>query len=129
MNDENLRPFRTESEARENGKKGGKKSGAVRRRKRTFKEAANWALSLPLSNSDTAREVVKGLNGTDERDMTQLSAVIVAMIDKAKGGNVAAAELLYSLTKEEKTTAEETQAEIMQSWIDAVLNTDEDFKT
>lgn len=37
-NEKNLKPIRTKKEAREKGKKGGKKSGEVRRARKTLKE-------------------------------------------------------------------------------------------
>ena len=52
MSSENLIPMdqRSEAEARELGAKGGKASGAARRRKRSLKEAADLYLSLPVSD-------------------------------------------------------------------------------
>ena len=37
-NEGNLKPIRTKSEAREKGKKGGKKSGEVRAQRKTLRE-------------------------------------------------------------------------------------------
>ena len=51
-NEKNLVPFseRSESEARENGRKGGIASGKARRRNKSLKEAADYFLSLPVSD-------------------------------------------------------------------------------
>lgn len=46
-NENNLIPIRTESEAREKGSKGGKKSGEVRRRKKTMKQVMDFLLEQP----------------------------------------------------------------------------------
>jgi hypothetical protein len=73
MNDDNLIPQnkRTKSEQREIAKKGGKKSGEIRRKNRDFREAAQDILSrkipkglkpyadkIGLLKSDTPREAV-----------------------------------------------------------------------
>jgi hypothetical protein len=67
MNEQNLKPMESGREARENGKKGGIKSGEVRREKRII---ANALEDLLLSNKgeklkelvskSTARELKKG---------------------------------------------------------------------
>lgn len=105
MNNGNLKPYRSVNEARENGKKGGKQSGAVRRKKRSFKEAAKWALNLPLSKTDPVREIFQDIDRIDEKDMTQLSGVMVAIIQKAKNGDVRAAEFLSDLLQESAETS------------------------
>lgn len=114
MNEDNLKPYRSVSEARKNGKKGGKQSGASRRKKRTFKEAAKWALDLPLSESDSVRELFQCIDRIDEKDMTQLSGVMIAIIQKAKSGDVRAAEFLSGLLQEstEATDSEKSETVI-----------------
>ena len=52
-NSENLKPIRSESEARENGKKGGIKSGEVRRARKTLKEE----LLLLLESGNTQNKI------------------------------------------------------------------------
>ena len=49
-NEQNLKPVRTKEEARERGKKGGKKSGEVRKRRKAFKEALLLALDTVKDN-------------------------------------------------------------------------------
>lgn len=45
--DDNLKPARTKSEARERGKNGGKASGVARRKKKALKEEFELLLSMP----------------------------------------------------------------------------------
>lgn len=52
-NKNNLKPVRTKKEARERGKKGGIKSGEVRRERKTLKDE----LLLLLSSGDTQKKV------------------------------------------------------------------------
>ncbi len=51
-NEQNLIPMdqRSQSEARELGREGGRASGASRRRKRSLREAADLYLSLPVAD-------------------------------------------------------------------------------
>jgi len=49
-NEQNLKPVRTKKEARERGKKGGKKSGEVRKQRKAFKEALLLALDTKKDN-------------------------------------------------------------------------------
>lgn len=56
---ENLKKGLSPEEAREQGKKGGLASGEARRQNKTFREALEWALSLP------AEDVIDGKIGKD----------------------------------------------------------------
>lgn len=49
-NTENLKPVRSKEEARERGKKGGKRSGEVRKQRKAFKEALLLALDTKKDN-------------------------------------------------------------------------------
>lgn len=63
-NEQNLKPVRSKSEARERGKKGGIKSGKVRKERKTFKE--ELLLLLSLENMQTKISVAliqKAING------------------------------------------------------------------
>lgn len=71
-NEQNLKPIRTKSEARERGKKGGKLSGKARREKRALKEH----LLLLLETGDTAE------------------SICAALIEKALTGDVRAFETI-----------------------------------
>ncbi len=57
MNDENLKPIRSENEAREKGKKGGIKSGKKRRERKQLKEE----LILLLEYKDTQKKITTAL--------------------------------------------------------------------
>ena len=72
---------RSPNEVRENGKKGGIKSGEVRRAKKTMKEMLNYLLEKEIENK-------KG-----EKAST-LEAISVSMIKQALNGNVKAFEVI-----------------------------------
>lgn len=57
MNEQNLKPVRTESEAREKGRRGGKASGESRRKRKTLREE----LLLLLENGDVQERMCLAL--------------------------------------------------------------------
>lgn len=88
-NNENLKPVRTKSEARERGRNGGKKSGEARRRKADFRRTLNMLLTAEIDSPEwTPFLEALGLESTLE------SAVNAAMIREALSGNVKAYEAI-----------------------------------
>lgn len=83
MNNENLKPFseRTESEQRKIRSKGGKKSGEVRRAKKTMRELLDYLLEKEITNN-------KGEKATTKE------AILVAAIKKAIAGDMKAIEFI-----------------------------------
>lgn len=75
MNDENLRVL-SPSEAREYGRRGGVRSGEVRRERKAIRQALEEALSLPCD--------------VDGETVTNVEAIAASMVNEAKGGNVRA---------------------------------------
>lgn len=65
-NEQNLKPVRSKREARERGKKGGKKSGEVRKQRKAFKEALLLALDTKKDNK-TIQDI--GIDALMERYM------------------------------------------------------------
>lgn len=92
MNDGNLKPVRTKSEAREKGKNGGIRSGEVRRRKRDMKAAAQMLLDMPVKSENIAKSM-KQL-GFEDDDLNNQMAVLISVWKKAMEGDVKAAEFL-----------------------------------
>lgn len=88
MNNENLVPFtsnQSREEAVRNGRKGGQKSGEVRRRKANFRKTLNMLLTAEV-NTDMA-PVLEALGV----DSTLESAMLMSMIKAALEGDVKAA--------------------------------------
>lgn len=89
-NEQNLIPWnkRTKSEQREYAKKGGKKSGEVRRQRKAMKEQAELLLSLPFKltdrNGNELKEVLEKL-GIDEENIDNQMAMIIALWKTALG--------------------------------------------
>ncbi|MDO4326991.1 MAG: KGG domain-containing protein [bacterium] len=107
-NNENLIPFnkRSEREAREFGRKGGKASGEARRRKADFRRTLNLLLTTEIDSPEwTPILESMGLDSTLE------AAVNAAMIKEALSGNVKAyiaiRDTLGQTTKSEEDLEEQ----------------------
>ena len=100
-NEENLIPYRfnkrSANEARENGAKGGKKSGEVRRQRKAMKEQLNFVKDL----------------GIEEDNIDNQMALIVAMYDKALKGDVQAFNTIREVVQDEKTVQDEDRVQII----------------
>lgn len=104
MNDENLRTL-SPSEAREYGRRGGVRSGEVRRERRRVRECLTEALGM---ETEFEGEI-----------MTNAEAVSIALIRRAKEGNVAAFREIRDSTEgrprqsiEVETISPEARAEV-----------------
>ena len=121
--EENLIPFskRSKEEAREQGRIGGKASGAARRRKRSLKEAADLFLSLPVTDQRTFNAMAKA--GVNPEDTDYQMAVIVGLTMKAIKGDAKAAKTVIDLLGE-SATDNQPQQEIKDhsALIEAIKN-------
>lgn len=125
-NQQNLIPMdqRTESEARELSKLGGRASGAARRRKRALKEAADLYLSLPVS--DKRRWNALARRGLDPEDVDNQMAMIVDLTDAAADGDARAGRLILDILGEDSrdhpAAAQLAAAEKLLGGIDSVID-------
>ena len=94
MNEQNLKPqnMRTKEEQREIAKSGGKKSGEVRRKRKTIKQQLELLLSTPVSNEDLKKQIKKW--GIDDDDINNQMAVTVSLYQQALKGNTKAIEII-----------------------------------
>lgn len=86
MNEQNLNPVRTKSEARERGRAGGKASGKARRRKADFRKTLNMLLTAEI-DSEEYKPLLESLGV----ECTLESALLMAQIKEAMQGNTKAA--------------------------------------
>ena len=78
MNDKNLIPNseRSPKEVRENGRKGGIKSGQVRREQKTYRDMAKAMLSATITDENILNELkAYGLSETDVKAYTLLGMI------------------------------------------------------
>lgn len=116
---ENLKPL-TPERARELGAKGGKASGASRRKRKTLQEMTKQLAALPLSDIGLASVKRSGVDvsGIDEDDLTALAAVILGQIRAASKGDARAAAVvaewldLPNKNKKTRLEIEKLKAEI-----------------
>ena len=90
-NEENLKPVRTKSEARERGRNGGKASGKSRRRKAALRDTMNRLLTMQV-NVNGLSDVLRADGG----ESTYEEVIGMAMIEQAMAGNVKAYQAIMS---------------------------------
>lgn len=106
-NEGNLIPLnrRTKSEQREIQAAGGRAAGALRRRKRSMREAADLYLSLPVSDRKQWNKLAR--KGVDPEDVDNQMAIIVGLAEAAAKGDARAAKVLIDLLGDDNQGAEE----------------------
>ena len=107
MNEKNLVPFseRSKSEARELGAKGGRASGASRRRRKTMEQCAKFILSLPANSKEDWETLIAAgisLDNMNEEDIDNMTVVNAAIIKAAKSGDVAAFKALRDVIRDDE---------------------------
>jgi hypothetical protein len=116
---DNLQPFRSVEEARENGKKGGKASGESRRRRKALKDSMNALLDLPISNTKDFNKVAK--MGVPVEDIDNSQIIVVALFNRAKSGNVMAIKELRNLIGEDDSNRDQGMwEELVRGMMDEV---------
>lgn len=127
-NEENLIPYRfnkrSANEARENGSKGGIKSGEVRRKRKAMKEQMELLLSLPFKQKKQL-DFIKDL-GIKEDEIDNQMALIVAMYAKAIKGDVQAFNTIREVTQDDKTVNQEERVQIVNDLPEEEEEDDED---
>lgn len=101
-----LQPVRTSEEAREKGARGGRASGASRRKKASLRRAAQMVLSLDAANPG-AREAMAAM-GIEEDELTNAAMVTSRMVLRAADGDVAAYRALMEAAPDDGPAAEES---------------------
>lgn len=106
-NEGNLIPLnrRTKSEQREIQAAGGRAAGALRRRKRSMREAADLYLSLPVSDRKQWNRLAR--KGVDPEDVDNQMAIIVGLAEAAAKGDARAAKVLIDLLGDDNPAAED----------------------
>ena len=98
MSKKDLIPFnkRSKDEAKKMGSKGGKKSGEVRKKAKTFKELTQKLLSTPIQSDEKVMKFIKELfPDIKDKEITARFAMIIRQIEKAiKKGDSKAFEVI-----------------------------------
>ena len=111
-NEQNLIPMdqRSQSEARELGREGGRASGESRRRKKSLREAAELYLSLPVSDKRAWNKLAK--DGVEPEDVDNQMAIIAGLSIKAAKGDAKAAKVLFDLIGDQSKAEDEVKVVI-----------------
>lgn len=96
---------------------GGKASGVSRRRKRTLRQAAELAMSLPVSDKRLKAKLKK--MGIEADDADNQMAVIVGLMARGMKGDPKASALLFELLDDEHGNTNE-QTESHNALIEAI---------
>lgn len=116
-NEQNLMPIeqvnsrRTREEHSRDSRKGGKKSGKVRRQRKAMKEQLEILLSLP-SKQKKQVDFIKSL-GIEEDEIDNQMALIVALYGKALKGDVQAFNTIREVTQDDKIISKEDRVQII----------------
>jgi len=112
-NEQNLIPGnkRSQSEARENGRKGGQKSGEVRRQRKAMKEQIEMLLSLPFKQTKQLKFIEE--LGIDIKDIDNQMALLVALYGKALKGDVQAFNTIREVAQDSQTINKEDRVQIV----------------
>lgn len=112
-NEQNLIPWnkRTENEQREYARKGGQKSGEVRRQRKAMKDQMEMLLTLPFKQTKQLK-FIKEL-GINEDEIDNQMALMVAMYCKALKGDTQAFNIIREVTQDDKTSNNNNRVEII----------------
>lgn len=106
--------FLSGEEAAKSGSKGGKKSVAVRRQRKTFAEALEILLQMPLKPGEvTPLEDVLTMEDGKKANLTVNDAIMLKLICKAKAGDPKAIELIREQIGEAKPIQVEANVRIV----------------
>lgn len=108
-NNENLRPVRTKSEARERGRVGGIKSGEARRKQKSLKAIADMLGGLEIKGEKN-KQILRDF-GVAEEDLVNDTISMYQLTLRAMKGDPKANETLAKIRKQLK---DQTELEITE---------------
>lgn len=117
-NEQNLKPIRTESEARKKGRNGGIASGIARREKKTIQKILNDFLSTAAKDNPQVAKLAAKM-GLRSDDSIKDLFTIVCLLNTMKDGNLSDLERLSKLLGEQTEIAD-TEAQKQAAFLDAV---------
>ena len=101
MNDKNLKPIRTESEAREKGRNGGIASGKARREKKTIQKILADLLDGQIKDNPQFAKLASKMGVESDKSVKDIFTM-VCLLNSVKSGNLGDLERLSKLLGEDK---------------------------
>lgn len=117
-NEQNLRPIRTESEAREKGRNGGIASGIARREKKTVQKILGDFLNLGITQNRTLEALARKAGLSTDGSIKDL-VTAVCVLNTLKKGDISELEKIAKLLGEQTEIAD-TEAQKQAAFLDAV---------
>lgn len=118
---ENLKPPTSTSEARKRGKKGGIKSGKVRKEKKAMKETAEMVLALTLKDGTiTDLADIQSMAAANGKNITVQDAIILKQAQKALNGDIRAAEFIRDTSGNRPTNEQRMDVAVDNGFIEAL---------
>lgn len=104
-NENNLKPIRSTSEARERGKKGGIASGKARREKKTVQKLLEDYLDSDIKSKKKLKDFAKAVGLKGDQSVKELITA-VCILNTLKKGDVETLKTLCELLGEDNSIAE-----------------------
>ena len=117
-NERNLKPIRTESEAREKGRNGGIASGIARREKKTVQKILGDFLDLGITQNRTLEALARKAGLSTDGSIKDL-VTAVCVLNTLKKGDISELEKIAKLLGEQTEIAD-TEAQKQAAFLDAV---------
>ena len=118
-NEQNLKPIRTEKEAREKGRNGGIASGKARREKKTVQKILADLLDADVKDSPQFAALAKKMGIQGEKSVKDVFT-LVCLLNSVKDGNLAVLARLSQLLGED--TAKEANNGILDELAEYLKN-------
>lgn len=123
-NEENLVPFTSEQsreEAVKNGRKGGIRSGEVRRQNADMKKRLKEIVNMALRDGDI--DEITTLADAKNANLSISDALLVKLVAMALGGNIKAMNTLMGMLSNDPTEAQDAQQSVSNSFVQALTST------
>ena len=101
MNEKNLKPIRTESEARKKGRNGGIASGKARREKKTIQKILADLLDSEIKDSPQFAKLASKMGVESDKSIKDIFT-LTCLLNSVKSGNLGDLERLSKLLGEDK---------------------------
>ena len=101
LNEKNLKPIRTESEARKKGRNGGIASGKARREKKTIQKILADLLDSEIKDSPQFAKLASKMGVESDKSVKDIFTM-VCLLNSVKSGNLGDLERLSKLLGEDK---------------------------
>lgn len=116
-NEQNLRPIRTENEARKKGRNGGIASGIARREKKTVQKIGDF-LDLGITQNRTLESLARKAGLSTDGSIKDL-VTAVCVLNTLKKGDISELEKIAKLLGEQTEIAD-TESQKQAAFLDAI---------